>query len=107
MTNEEKAREIAKEKSQSYGFGLNCDSSIECYESALKMAEWKDEQFRNDMRIVFEQAVNIGKHQMKRRIQSSIDVMELLMKNEEVENSERFDFVVMFIDSLKKELETL
>lgn len=36
MTNEEKAREIAKEKSQSYGFGLNCDSSLECYNSALK-----------------------------------------------------------------------
>ena len=43
MTNEEKAREIAREKSQSYGFGLNYDSSVECYESALAMAEWKDE----------------------------------------------------------------
>ena len=46
MTNEYKAKEIAREKSQSYGFGLNYDSSVECYESAMAMAEWKDEQWR-------------------------------------------------------------
>ena len=42
MTNEQKAIQIAKENSRNYGFGFDGDSSIECYESALVMAKWKD-----------------------------------------------------------------
>ena len=44
MTNEQKAREIAKEYSRPYGFGLNNDSSIECYQSALQAMQWKDKR---------------------------------------------------------------
>ena len=40
MTNEEKAKEIAKKNSSSYGFGLNYDSSVECYDSAMEMAQF-------------------------------------------------------------------
>jgi len=58
--NEKKAKQIAKKNSQSYGFGLGCDSSIECYESAMEMATWKDDQFTellNDQRqIMIEKA---------------------------------------------------
>lgn len=50
MTNEEKAEEIAKEYSRNYGFGINYDSSIECYQSAMAMAEWKNETFVEYMR---------------------------------------------------------
>ena len=50
MTNEEKAREIARNNQQFYyesnGWGDEIKSSKnECYNSAIKMAEWKDEQF--------------------------------------------------------------
>lgn len=41
----DKAKQIAKEKSQNYGFIQDCDSYRECYESAMQMAEWKDNQF--------------------------------------------------------------
>lgn len=48
MTNEEKAREIA----ESHGICYKChskyesdmDSTLECYGSAMEMAEWKDSQ---------------------------------------------------------------
>lgn len=45
MTDEEKAREIAAQNARPYGFGLNNDSSIECYQSAMQAMKWKDEQF--------------------------------------------------------------
>lgn len=44
MRTEEKANEIAKKNSHNYGFGLNSDSSIECYQSAMEMAEWQRQQ---------------------------------------------------------------
>ena len=44
MTNKERARQIAEKNAQSYGWGLNSDSSVECYESAMEMAEWKEQQ---------------------------------------------------------------
>lgn len=52
MTNEEKAREIAINNRQNYfegdiGWGANTQSSeCECYDSAIEMAEWKDEQYK-------------------------------------------------------------
>ena len=46
MTNEEKARKIAKEYKRHYGFELNSDSSIECYQSAMEAMKWKDEQMK-------------------------------------------------------------
>ena len=46
--NEEKAKEIAKEYSRTYGFGFNSDSSIECYQSALQAMKWKDEQHKQE-----------------------------------------------------------
>ena len=39
-TNEEKAREIAIENSSLYEFGFNYDSSFECYNSAMEMAQF-------------------------------------------------------------------
>lgn len=44
ITNKEKAKEIAEIYSSCYGYGLNCDSSVDCYQSAMPMAKWKDEQ---------------------------------------------------------------
>ena len=55
-TNEEKAREIAKEYSRPYGFGLNNDSSVECYQSALQAMEWKDEQHEKEKQQFIEKA---------------------------------------------------
>ena len=40
MTNEEKAWEITDQISKNYFF----NSTKECFESAIKMAQWKDEQ---------------------------------------------------------------
>lgn len=107
MTNEEKARELAMEYCKELDDEGRTSYNIFCEEACIEMAKWKDEILKKDMRFIIKQAVNIGKHQMKIQIQSSIDVVELLMKNEEVENSERFELVVKFIDSLRKELETL
>lgn len=42
MNNEEKAQEICEKNKQ---FHVEC-SSLECYLSALEMAQWKDEQFK-------------------------------------------------------------
>lgn len=41
MNNEKKAQEICEKNKQFY---VEC-SSLECYISALEMAQWKDEQF--------------------------------------------------------------
>ena len=52
MTNEEKAQEICEKNKQ---FHVEC-SSLECYMSALDMAQWKDEQLehtRNDARDLY------------------------------------------------------
>lgn len=47
MTNEEKANEIAYDNSMVRSFDeLEHYSYDECFESALSMAEWKDEQFK-------------------------------------------------------------
>lgn len=57
MTNEEKAKQIAEEYSCLYGFGLDRDSSIECYLSAMQAMQWKDEQFKG---FLFELALKIA-----------------------------------------------
>ena len=55
MTNEEKAKEIAKlHELTYYVYHKGCDiyeeSSVEeCYGSALQMAEWKDKQLYNEL----------------------------------------------------------
>lgn len=52
MKNEEKAQEIC-EKNKRYN--VKC-SSMECYLSAMEMAEWKDEMF---MKVLLEIAKNL------------------------------------------------
>ena len=44
MTNEEKAQELSEKNKQ---YGVVC-SSMECYLSALQMAEWKDKQYAEE-----------------------------------------------------------
>lgn len=48
MNNQEKAREIAEKNACDYPFkgGLTNTSRAECEDSALEMAEWKDQQFK-------------------------------------------------------------
>ena len=48
MTNEEKARIIAEENKCCYPEDMAYEdfSDEECYTSALEMAEWKDQQFK-------------------------------------------------------------
>lgn len=53
MTNEEKAREIKKEFEQ---YGCECVPN-DCYDAALKMAEWKDEQHEQEKQQLIEKAV--------------------------------------------------
>ena len=52
MTNEDKAREIAKQHGICYQnhskHESDMDSTLECYVSALKIAEWKDQQFNEE-----------------------------------------------------------
>ena len=45
MNNEEKAQEICEKNKQ---FHVEC-SSLECYLSAMDMAQWKDEQFNEQL----------------------------------------------------------
>lgn len=45
MNNEEKAQEICEKNKQ---FHVEC-SSLECYLSAMEMAQWKDEQFKEQL----------------------------------------------------------
>ena len=55
MTNEEKAKEISFSQYKEYpyegcdGLEYTNDSTIECEKSALEMAEWKDQQFKEYM----------------------------------------------------------
>jgi len=44
MTNEEKAQELSEKNKQ---YHVAC-SSMECYLSALMMAEWKDKQYAEE-----------------------------------------------------------
>lgn len=44
MTNVQKALEIAKKHCINFGFGINDDDSIQCYNSAMEMAEWKEKE---------------------------------------------------------------
>lgn len=44
MTNEEKAQELCEKHK---GYNVPC-SSMECYLSALQMAEWKDKQYADE-----------------------------------------------------------
>lgn len=50
MKDEEKAKKIAREKSQSYGFGLN-------YEYAVERVEWKD----RESKIMFYTHIQVNK----------------------------------------------
>lgn len=44
MTNEEKAQELCEKHK---GYNVPC-SSLECYLSALEMANWKDQQYAEE-----------------------------------------------------------
>ena len=54
MTNEDKAKEIATENKMTYlemendGGVYDVDSFDECEQSAIEMAQWKDEQFNEE-----------------------------------------------------------
>ena len=62
MTNKEKAMEIA-EKSKEYFYHTESDCGFAC---ALKMAQWKDEQFKVEIR------------KLKSKIYSIIDDSDML-----------------------------
>lgn len=47
-TNEEKAKEIAENQFSWYSDFDDVNSFEECYESAMAMAQWKDEQFAKE-----------------------------------------------------------
>lgn len=58
MTNEEKAKEIAEVNKMTYlemendGSVYDVDSFSECEDSALDMAKWKDQQFKDAIQKV-------------------------------------------------------
>lgn len=62
MTQEEKAKEIAHNNRINYyegdiGWGDRIKSSEEeCYDSAMEMAEWKDEQFAKEKQALIDKA---------------------------------------------------
>lgn len=59
MVNEEKAKEIARINKEYYESGsCRCVSSEEeCYDSAIEMAKWKDEQAKNKKEEFIDKAV--------------------------------------------------
>ena len=57
MTNEEKAQKICEKNKRFY---VEC-SSLECYLSALEMAKWKDEQFKQILRVIYSKTLSIEK----------------------------------------------
>ena len=64
MSNEEKAKEIAELNGICYKnhskYESDMDSTLECYGSAIQMAEWKDEQFRQMVKNYIELAYSNG-----------------------------------------------
>lgn len=59
MTNEQKANEIAENESRFYKQLESSEltsSKVDCKKSALKMAEWKDEQFEKAKSLIFDMA---------------------------------------------------
>ena len=56
MTNEEKAYEIARFNREFYGEGgaSHKYSEEECYDSAMDMAKWKDEQFAKEKQALID-----------------------------------------------------
>lgn len=50
MTNEQKAKEIAENQFSWYSDFDDVNSFEECYESAMQMAQWKDEQYNEEKR---------------------------------------------------------
>ena len=57
MTNEEKAEEIARSNQKFFyedgGYDIK-SSDEECYDSAMEMAEWKDEQFAKEKQALID-----------------------------------------------------
>ena len=58
MTNTEKAYEIARFNREFYGEGgaSHKYSEEECYDSAMDMAQWKDEQFAKEKQALIDKA---------------------------------------------------
>lgn len=58
MTNTEKAYEIARFNREFYGEGgaSHKYSDEECYNSAMEMARWKDEQFAKEKQALIDKA---------------------------------------------------
>ena len=58
MTNKEKAYEIARFNREFYGEGgaSHKYSEEECYDSAMDMAKWKDEQFAKEKQALIDKA---------------------------------------------------
>lgn len=58
MTNTEKAMEIARFNREFYGEGgaSHKYSEEECYDSAMDMAQWKDEQFAKEKQALIDKA---------------------------------------------------
>ena len=71
MTNEEKSKEIAQNNRINYyegdiGWGDRIKSSEEeCYDSAMEMAEWKDEQFAKEKQALIDKACEWVTHYFK------------------------------------------
>lgn len=66
MTNEEKAKEIATENQEEYAEcgSYSLKSYDECYDSALEMAEWKDQQYAKILTKLIVELDEL-KHQVK------------------------------------------
>lgn len=59
MTKEQKAENIALDKCRYYGGEY--DSYKECFDSALEMAQWKDEQFKQILQVIYSKTLSIEK----------------------------------------------
>ena len=100
MTNEEKAREIANRQRVCYDaeqdergiWHPTITSNHECEQSALEMAEWKDEQAKESFKKFYDKGLELGKsiakQQFKEYLEKKIDsICEFGCKTESQELS--------------------
>lgn len=83
MTNEQKAKEIAENQFSWYSDFDDVNSFEECYESAMEMAKWKDEQHKQEKQQWIDEACEWWKNEFTypTMTQTEIDYIQEKIEN--------------------------
>ncbi len=102
MTNEEKSQEICEKNKR---FKVEC-SSLECYLSAMDMAKWKDQQLKEQRRIIRKHWEGWADEQKQQLIEKACKWLEENIYHRVYECGDKLGFPTAdFIEAFKKAME--